>query len=271
MTDLTALLTAAGAVKTGIAPLDSAVAARIFGETGTSAPFFAVCAAFSYLAEDIHAQISRYARGTDYHAVLKNRLEPAVQYLRQQGCHAESMADISPLSEVSLAVSCGVGVRGKNGLLIIPDVGSWLFLGFLVTDAPLIPTEPLYPSECLGCRACIRDCPTGALSDAGVDPLLCLSAVTQRKGDLTAREEALMRETETLWGCDLCQEACPMNYGVPLTEIPEFRENLIRTLTPEALENVSNRTLSERFPNRAFTWRGANVLKRNAAVLNGKT
>lgn len=230
----------------------------------------AVCAAFPYLAEDVSAPVCRYARGKDYHLVLADAMEPAARLLREAGFKAWALADASPVPEVETALRAGLGVRGKNGLLIVPGFGSWVFIGCLVTDAPLAPSVPPVPPaelRCAGCGACIRACPAGALTEQGVDGTRCLSAVTQRRGALTAEEEERMRSVGTVWGCDRCQEVCPENRGARRTSIPAFREKLIYELTPGELEGVSNRTLKERWPERAFTWRGAAVLRRNAAIL----
>ena len=231
----------------------------------------AVCAAFSYLAEDRDAPVCRYARGRDYHRALTEAMEPAAELLRRQGYRAQVLADTSPLPEVRTALRAGLGVLGKNGLLIVPGAGSWVVLGFIVTDAP----PPMCGGEalrrCRGCGACLQACPAGALTENGVDPDRCLSAVTQRKGELSPREEEMMRQVGTLWGCDVCQKVCPENRGAETARLAVFRKDLIDDLLPEDLKGLSNRTLKEKYPDRAFTWRGPAVLRRNAQVLHGGT
>lgn len=249
----------AGAVRCGVAAIDLPA---LPGMTRV------LCAAFPYLAEDAAAPLCRYARCKDYHAVLAAALEPAAKTLRDAGYAARILVDASPIPEVETAVRAGLGVRGKNGLLIVPEYGSWVFIGCIATDAPLMPTPPEGSVRCIGCDACIRACPTGALTENGVDAARCLSAVTQRGGDLTDSEKAAMRGVGTMWGCDRCQEVCPENRGAKKTAIPAFRENLLYELTPGMLEGLTNRTLKERWPDRAFTWRGAQVLKRNAEILS---
>ena len=229
----------------------------------------AVCAAFSYLAEDRDAPICRYARGRDYHRALTEAMEPAAAQLRQAGFQARTLADTSPLPEVRTALQAGLGVLGENGLLIVPGAGSWVVLGFIVTDAEPPAAEPAPLRRCRGCGACRRACPAGALSEKGVDADRCLSAVTQRKGELTPGEEAMMRRVGTLWGCDVCQRVCPENRGAQGARLAVFREDLIDDLKPADLEGLSNRTLKEKYPDRAFTWRGPAVLRRNAQVIHG--
>ena len=248
---------ARGAGACGAAPVE-------LGETRC-----AVCAAFSYLAEDRDAPICRYARGRDYHRALAEALEPAAELLRAEGHAARVCADISPLPEVETALRAGLGMRGRNGLLIVPGLGSWVVLGCILTSAP--PPEEAPPvRDCRGCGACLRACPTGALTERGVDPERCLSAVTQRRGALTPEEEDAMRRTGTLWGCDVCQSVCPENRNAGRAALPAFREELIYDLTPAMLAGVSERGLRRLFPERAFTWRGAAVLRRNAEILHGK-
>ena len=97
----------------------------------------------------------------------------------------------------------------------------------------------------------------------GLDPDRCLSALTQKKGALTAEEEARLRGHGLVWGCDACQRACPYNRDVPLSPLPEFRTNLIHTLGTTDVDHLTRRQFQEKYPLRAFTWRGPGVLLRN--------
>ena len=118
---------------------------------------------------------------------------------------------------------------------------------------------------CLGCRKCIKACPTGALGECGTDGYKCLSYITQKKGELTQQEQELMRKCGTVWGCDICQDVCPHNADAEQTDIDEFREDLIDTLKLDS--NISNKEFRRIYGKRAFAWRGKAVLVRNLEIL----
>lgn len=218
---------------------------------------------FPYFAGVRPGNLSLYARGRDYHAVIQDALEPEADALR--AVHPENrflvLADASPIPEVRAAALAGLGVIGENGLLIHDTYGSYVFIGTIVTDLAL-PGEALPVRACLRCGRCKKACPSGALCGEGA----CLSALTQQGGALTPEEESLLRRHPLIWGCDLCQLACPMNEGVPFTDAPPFREGLIDSLTPAALEGLTRRAFAEKYPERAFTWRGPAPLRRNLAI-----
>ena len=124
-------------------------------------------------------------------------------------------------------------------------------------------SAPLPVKYCESCGACKYVCPTGILRGEGND---CLSAITQRKGELTDEEKQLMRECNTLWGCDLCQTSCPYNYGISLTPVDFFYRERIPCLTAEILDSMSD----EEFSRRAFAWRKRKTVERNIEILYGK-
>lgn len=230
------------------------------------------CAAFPYFANvpaPRHA-ISRYAWGLDYHKVLAQRLTPAAEHLRALGAHAEVLVDASPVPERAAALYAGIGILGDHGLVIVPPYGSYVFLGTIVTDsedpdAPLAQTPAI--SQCTHCGACRAACPSGALSPEEFHPERCLSHLSQKKGDLSPWEQALLQQNDCLWGCDVCQEACPYNRDPRETALPEFREALIQTLSQDQLNGLSNREFQRRYGTRAFAWRGPAVLRRNLELL----
>ena len=207
--------------------------------------------AFPYkVKEEPPKNISRYAAVPDYHTVLKPILTAATEQLKAAFPTAQFAAfqDNSPIPEVYAAAAAGLGVRGKNGLLIHKKYGSWVFLGEIVTDLA-ISCEPRVFS-CLECNACENACPrNGAALD-------CLSAVTQKKGELTAEEQTALRQNGLLWGCDRCAEVCPLNRAVQIDPFPAFREGYRDTYT--AGEDISSR---------AYAWRGKNPIERNARLL----
>ena len=222
-------------------------------------------AVFPYYAGDEPGNLSLYARARDYHLVVPERLTAVCDALKAAlpGYHFLPAADNVPLPERECAWRAGIGLRGENGLLLLPPYGSWVFLGEILTDAPFdIPAVPEAPS-CEKCGACRRACPAGALSERPFPAHRCLSDLTQRKGELTPEEENALRDHPLIWGCDICQRVCPHNAAAALTPIGELRGPLTASLTLPEVDGLTRRELSERFPERAFTWRGSGVLSRN--------
>ena len=231
-------------------------------------PGAVLVAAFPYYAGDAPGNLSLYARGRDYHLVLTEKLNTVCDVLRQKYPSYLFLpgADSSPLPERQLAWACGIGLRGQNGLLILPPWGSYVFLGTILTDCPLeFSTQP--PANvCISCGKCAAACPGGALDGAVFHLSRCLSDISQKKGALSPEEAALLSAQACLWGCDLCQRVCPYNARPAMTPIPDFRENLISSLSPADLEGLTNRTFREKYGDRAFAWRGPAVLRRNLAL-----
>lgn len=228
--------------------------------------------AFPYYAGDGPGNLSRYARGENYHTALARRLETVRSGLEARWPEGRFVAlvDNSPLPEGIAAGLAGLGLRGRNGLTILPPYGTWIFLGAILTDRPL-PSARRPSPPCKECGACAAACPGQALGPDGLDPEKCLSALTQRKGALTEEEEARLRAHPLIWGCDVCQEVCPYNREVPLSPLPEFQEGLISTLVPADVEHLTRRQLQAAYPDRAFTWRGPGVLERNLRLKKEQT
>jgi len=243
-------------------------------------PRFAVMGLFPYAArEEIEKEgnISLYARGEDYHSVAGRILGRAAELLKKS--HEGNFAvycDNSPLDEVGCAVRAGLGRRGMHGLLISPGCASFCFIGEILTDCEAEEFSSVDEKlPCTGCEACVAACPTGALSvgECGMlrcDYDKCLSRITQKKGDLTPQEQSIIKKTGMVWGCDACQRACPYAVDISACIMREFSANTISSLHGADVEALSNRMLGEKYPHRAFTWRGAAVLKRNLAIIEGK-
>ena len=231
-------------------------------------PKTVLAAAFPYYAGDRPGNLSLYARGADYHAVITRRLNTVCELLREK--YPEDTfypsADSSPLPEREAAWLAGIGLRGGNGLLILPPHGTYVFLGTILTCAALeAPERPPAP-DCPRCGACRAACPAGALGEGGPDPSRCLSELTQRKGELTEAEEARLRAHPLIWGCDFCQRACPYNAAPARSPLPEFSTDLVDSLESADLEGLTNRAFREKYGNRAFAWRGPGPLRRNLAL-----
>ena len=221
---------------------------------------------FPYFCGTEEGEICLYARGRDYHSVIAPRLAAAAEALSAAfpGARFLPGCDASPLNEVRAAGYAGLGFFGDNGLFFSRRFGSFVFIGTLACDLEF--SLPLQEAEgCAHCGACRRACPTGVLS-GGDKRAECLSAITQKKGELTAAEAALMRACHTVWGCDACQLACPHNRGVEIDPLPEFREDRIAHL-PRNLRNASDAEWDAFLDGRAFAWRGREVLQRNLELV----
>ena len=270
MTTLNEAFAAAGAAAWGGLPFselaeDMTPAAIAKAEGLCPNPRNVLVAAFPYYAGERPGNLSLYARGRDYHQVITGRLNTICDILRENYKNGVFLpaADNSPLPERQAAWRCGIGLRGKNGLVILPPYGSYVFLGTILTDVALdLPSRTPSPN-CVGCGKCLIACPGGALGEAGVDLDRCLSELTQRKGELTAEQGALLKNHSLIWGCDTCQRVCPYNAAPALSPLPEFREGLVDTLEGADLDGLTNRTFREKYGDRAFAWRGPAPLRRN--------
>lgn len=270
MTTLDKAFAAAGAAAWGGLPF-SELAADMTAEAVSRAeglcpnPRTVLVAAFPYYAGEGEGNLSRYARGRDYHLVVTECLNTVCNFLKEKYENGVFLpaADKSPLPERQAAWRCGMGLRGKHGLVILPPYGSYVFLGTILTDVALeVPRQSPSP-DCVGCGKCLAACPGGALGAEGVDPDRCLSELTQRKGELTGAQQALVKAHPLVWGCDTCQQVCPYNAHPAATPLAPFREGLVDTLTGADLAGLTNRQFREKYGDRAFAWRGPGPLRRN--------
>ncbi|MDP4127143.1 MAG: 4Fe-4S double cluster binding domain-containing protein, partial [Bacillota bacterium] len=121
------------------------------------------------------------------------------------------------------------------------------------------------------CGACITACPGRIiLGDFNIDPRYCRSYLTQKKGLLTDHEIAVIKKTNLVVGCDVCQDVCPHNQGVSITPLDEFRMNLVQRLDCGQLKSLSNKEFMRCWGDRAFSWRGKQILIRNWEYINGR-
>ncbi len=174
--------------------------------------------------------ISRYAWGDDYHEVMWARLNALEAELRAQfpkPFAARAYADTGPIPERVLAKHAGLGWLGKNTLLLNKELGSWLFLGVILTSLDIDPAKASNnsapPNLCGSCRKCLDACPTGALVEPYVmDARRCISYLTiELRGSIP--EEFREGIGWQVYGCDICQDVCPYNRKAPVTELQEFQ------------------------------------------------
>jgi epoxyqueuosine reductase len=176
-----------------------------------------ICLATGYEPNDKGLASSRclvaaYARGRDYHRVLKKKCIRLMDRIRSlsPAFEGRAMVDSAPVPERSLAAWSGLGWIGRNGCLYVPGLGSYVLLCEIVCNLPLVPGRPLEPA-CGNCGACVEACPTGAIGELGlVDARKCISYLTiECRGEVPRPYWPKMGAS--LFGCDRCQEACPQN------------------------------------------------------------
>ena len=165
--------------------------------------------------------VSRYAWGEDYHAVMRKGLEDLVAKL-DAGHEWKICVDTAPLLERSYAREAGLGWIGKNTCLINQGMGSWFFLGEILTSLEIEPDSPP-PDRCGTCTRCIDACPTQAIPTSGyeIDARRCIPYFTiELRGSVP--EEMRAGIGQHVFGCDICQDVCPWNRRAPVAEEPEF-------------------------------------------------
>lgn len=219
----------------------------------------AIVFAFNYYVDRLPGNVSRYAWGKDYHLVTKEKMSPIVEFLKENGFCAESYADIGSFDERLLAKLSGIAFIGKNRMAINKRLGSYFFIGYILTDCEF---EPDLEENgcCAGCGRCVKACPLGAIAEDGFYTDLCLSYISQKKGELNENEIEALVNAGKVWGCDICQEVCPHNNSLAETEMTEFKDDLITQL---CIDDMSNREFREKYGERAFSWRGKGVIFRN--------
>ncbi|MCM1255041.1 MAG: DUF1730 domain-containing protein [Duncaniella sp.] len=242
---------------------------------------------------------ARYALGTDYHEVVRERLTRVAGWITSEtGEQCRVCVDTAPLNERYWAVQSGVGFIGSNNQLIIPGAGSYFFLGEILTTLPLDAEDPC-AEDCNGCGKCVRACPGGALgslnerniethsndffapidgietiggdSDDGrelpvVNCRRCLSYLTiEHRGEFPQR----VRLGSHIYGCDVCQDVCPHNSNPPVTEIPEFiPRSEILDLSSEDIASMTQSEFSVIFKHSAVKRAKLAGLQRNNKSLD---
>lgn len=219
-----------------------------------------ICMLFPYYLDIKERNISRYAIVRDYHLVVGEILDSISKNLKEKypDYNFEYFCDNSPIPEKKTAALAGLGVIGDNTLLINAKYGSWVFIGEIVTDMP-ISYNSCKIEHCMHCGKCKEECPTGALSLDKFDRNLCLSSITQKKKDLSEKEQQLIRSSGCAWGCDICQECCPLNKKAEKTNIVAFLKDIHSKINIGDYDNLTDR---------AFAWRGKKVIERNISILD---
>lgn len=166
--------------------------------------------------EPLHGRIAKYARGRNYHEVMKKRLHALADGLRidYPGSEFRTCVDTAPILERELATLAGIGWQAKNTLVIQPRLGSYVLLGVVATTLPLIASSLRVPDSCGTCTRCIDACPTNAITPYSVDATRCVSYLTIERRSLIPLD-LHAGIGEWIFGCDVCQEVCPHNSPRP--------------------------------------------------------
>ncbi len=219
----------------------------------------------------LRGRVSNYAWSPDYHRELRALLRSVASEIdASAGASVTAIAcDTRPLAERAFAARAGLGWIGKHTNLISPEHGSFVFLGEIVTTLELPADAPLRKS-CGSCERCVDACPTSALrGDYTIDATRCIS-------DLTQRTDAIPRALRPLvgdwvWGCDICQSVCPPNARVARPAAARWSPRESDAARPPlvALLRLGSSRFKRRYRSTAMGWRGAAVLRRNAAVALG--
>jgi epoxyqueuosine reductase len=155
-------------------------------------------------------RIARYAWGEDYHGLMLGKLEELSAFLTELGGTQKCYVDTGPILERDFAAEAGVGWHGKSTMLIDQDLGTWFFLGEILTTLEL-PADPPQQARCGSCNRCLVACPTGAITEPHrLDARRCISYLTiELKGSIPLELRPLVGDR--IYGCDDCLDACPWN------------------------------------------------------------
>jgi epoxyqueuosine reductase len=208
--------------------------------------------------------VARYARSADYHDTTRPRLHALRDYVSAAaGARSRASLDTSAVLERDLAAAAGLGWIGKNTNLLAPGLGSYFFIGLVLTTAEL-PADDAQPDRCGTCTACLDACPTAAFdAPYALDARRCIAYLTiEHRGPIPADFHAAIGDW--LFGCDICQEVCPWN-----RHAPPARETFPATPPPplEALVAMTETEFRETFRGTALKRARRDGLARNAAIV----
>jgi len=220
---------------------------------------------------EVRARVAQYAWSSDYHHVLGNRLEQLATAIRElmPGATTRCYVDAGPVPERELAQLAGLGWIGKNMMLIHPELGSFTFIGVVLTDAELEPDLPFEADRCGTCRRCLDACPTGAfVGPRDLDARACISYLTiEHRGEFSDTQRTQVGDW--LFGCDICQDVCPWNVSFArATTDPGFeRRPEVAAPDAHALSVLSDDQFDRHYGDTPFSRPGRNGMRRNAAAV----
>ncbi len=233
----------------------------------------AVFMLFPYCCENKNSRLAAFASVPDYHQFSKVLFAELEEYIKNKygEVYAHGFADHSPMDERDGAAKCGLGIIGRHGLLISEKYSSFICIGEFICSlsASQLADEGIeirYENikYCEDCGRCVEACPGGC---ADGDKSTCISAVNQKKGELTEAEKAAIRKSGSIWGCDVCQLVCPhtekaAKSGTLYSRIPFFTQNVL-TGDETAVEALTD----EEYSRYTFSYRKRSVMQRNIDLI----
>lgn len=212
-----------------------------------------------------HGKLSKSSWGLDYHMVLKNKMMDLVQGIAKEiDFDYKIYVDTGPLVDREIAKKAGIGYYGKNCSIMNNELGSFIFIGYILTDLAIAPDLPM-ENDCGDCNRCVESCPTNALyAPYRVDPSRCISYLTQKKGVID--EAFKIKMGRSIYGCDICQRVCPKNKNAKKSIHEEFMPTITHIQLDEIF-HISNRDFKRKYGHMAFSWRGKGIIRRNAEII----
>lgn len=217
----------------------------------------------------LKGRLSKSTWGKDYHKVLKEKIELLIKEIKKEtSFEYKYFIDTGPLIDRELAKKSGIGYYGKNCSIINDEYGSFIFIGYILTDLDIEEDLPV-EEKCGDCKTCIDACPTGALENPyTLNPKKCISYLTQTKDNIPVELRSKMGIK--LYGCDACQLVCPKNKDIKKSNHYEFIPKETKGyMNIEELLNISNKEFKRKYGDMAGSWRGKTILKRNAIIALG--
>lgn len=217
------------------------------------------------MEEKYSGRLSKSSWGLDYHIVLKAKMQELVDQIQKNiNFDYKIYADTGPLVDRELAKVAGIGYYGKNCSIMSNELGSFIFIGYILTDLEIKPDSPI-DEECGDCSICLKTCPTNALYEPyRLNPKRCISYLTQTKQPI--EDDLKKKMGRSIYGCDICQVVCPKNKFAKESTHEEFIP-LQTHLKLDEVSNLSNREFKRKYGHMAFSWRGKGIIVRNAEII----
>ena len=214
--------------------------------------------------------ISRYAYGVNYHNVIKFRLDKLLGHIKiiSRGVKGKIFVDSAPILEKAWAGKAGLGWPGKHSILINKEIGSYFFLGIILTNADVDYDDPYTDDHCGSCRSCIESCPTGAINEnRTLDVRKCIAYLTI-ESKTAVPEELASKMGGRLFGCDRCQEVCPWNRNATPNRNSEFEpQDELLQMTAEDWLTLSQERFKRLFIKSSVASKKYDTFMKNVAII----